>query len=351
MKHLILLTCIFSYLANATHATAGGVDSGGGKSIVCRNADGKITSAELLDIYEGRILNQRTPLADHATYKEQLNKLVDKVETFGPQPFNTHNSFRGQVSGMVSQVVMLPNNVHLEPTSDALNAISAPQGCKIEQLAIYVTRLGKLLIDAEIWDSIDDTNRAALMLHETIYRILRSEGGETDSFYTRQVVSYYLSVPQAESIDAGVPAEAYECTAAPNAESLSPGASFYIYKNTEGRGPNYFVIQTNVANSIQMFTKTTNLILLSIDTILGNYNLGELVGADNFTNKPSVLSYFVGTKIGADGGAANPGLQAKLQFKPGVDRMNFSIGFTRPDRPLDDLTMYQLTCMPKQKRL
>ncbi|HVK61068.1 MAG TPA: hypothetical protein VM432_05940, partial [Bdellovibrionales bacterium] len=33
---------------------AGGVDGGGGKSVVCRNRGGDVVSAEVLDLFEGR---------------------------------------------------------------------------------------------------------------------------------------------------------------------------------------------------------------------------------------------------------------------------------------------------------
>lgn len=36
-------------------ALAGAVDGGGGKGVVCRDQSGKISSAELLDLYEGRV--------------------------------------------------------------------------------------------------------------------------------------------------------------------------------------------------------------------------------------------------------------------------------------------------------
>ncbi len=52
MKSAFIGLLLFGAMANAT---VGGVDGGGGKSVVCRDNSGAITSAEVLDLYEGRI--------------------------------------------------------------------------------------------------------------------------------------------------------------------------------------------------------------------------------------------------------------------------------------------------------
>ena len=49
-----LVTVLLLASSVSSSSFAGGMEGGGGKSVVCRNTDGTIRSAEVLDLYEGR---------------------------------------------------------------------------------------------------------------------------------------------------------------------------------------------------------------------------------------------------------------------------------------------------------
>ncbi|MFY7991861.1 MAG: hypothetical protein ACOVP4_01095 [Bacteriovoracaceae bacterium] len=162
----------------------------GGYSVVCRNPTTKqITSAELLDVFEGRNLH----------YLEYSNNPVLKSEDFINFSLNyletVNKNFRDAVSDEVkkleAKIIYIPENLVLEPTNDAFPTLGR-KDCKFEQLATY-TDDNKLYVSKEIYSALDELNKAALRLHEAIYIIAR-KADQKDSKATRVIVSGSLAL-------------------------------------------------------------------------------------------------------------------------------------------------------------
>lgn len=180
MKYFIPLMLIaFSVLA--------GEKGNGGYSIVCRDESKQITSAELLDIYEGRILYKRTYAVDQNSMEELIQRGKERVQNFGY--FLT--KLEKELKLIEQNEVFIPIGNELEPTDDAFPVIRKT-GCKFEQLANY-TDSGELLISQEIFDHLDNINRAALYLHEAIYSIRRKSVGDVTSKVTRKMVAHLMA--------------------------------------------------------------------------------------------------------------------------------------------------------------
>ncbi|RYZ79308.1 MAG: hypothetical protein EOP04_28010, partial [Proteobacteria bacterium] len=63
-------------------AMTGAISGGGGKGVVCRNADGAITSARTLDLYEGEVLyNLRYNAGVKLTVEYQIQKALAVIPT------------------------------------------------------------------------------------------------------------------------------------------------------------------------------------------------------------------------------------------------------------------------------
>lgn len=176
-------------LALPVLAQGSGVGNGG-YSVVCRNPTTKqITSAELLDIFEGRNLH----------YLEYSNNPVLKSEDFINFSLNyletVNKNFRDAVSDEVkkleAKIIYIPENLVLEPTNDAFPTLGR-KDCKFEQLATY-TDDNKLYVSKEIYSALDELNKAALRLHEAIYIIAR-KADQKDSKATRVIVSGSLAL-------------------------------------------------------------------------------------------------------------------------------------------------------------
>ena len=170
----------------------GGMSGGGGRAIVCRNADRSIRSAELLDLYEARVLFGLTLRSAESDLDRELNRSFATLElnlswdlTSDPtevaddiQMFHTYSTF-----------IAYPNV--LKSVDDSEEPV-IPQDCAIEQAA-YFYQDQRLLIQKEIWDSFDDLNKSALYVHEMTYFMARAFDDVTNSRTARKYVGYFFS--------------------------------------------------------------------------------------------------------------------------------------------------------------
>lgn len=168
----------------------------GGYSVVCRTEQGQITSAELLDIYEGRVIYKRT----YAVNQNSVEDLID----IGRERVAKYAHFLSKLDreiGLINQnLIFIPEGNELESTDDAFPPIKK-RGCKFEQLANYQDS-GEVLVSQEIYDQLDNVSKAALILHEAIYSFRRKALGEITSVNTRKLVAQMMAlVPDENVID------------------------------------------------------------------------------------------------------------------------------------------------------
>ncbi len=179
MKAIFLVTGLLA-LGMVDNAKAGGVDGGGGKSIVCRNAAGEITSAETLDLYEGRIMFGKN-------IAETAEPMVVQIETALNQiPANSRGLIEIYVNLVRTNMKITPPGTKLLPIDDSFEVI-VPKDCSAEQAANYYSDK-LILISGDIWTSLTETGKAALILHEAIYASNRLVGA-TNSRQSRHIVA------------------------------------------------------------------------------------------------------------------------------------------------------------------
>ncbi len=161
----------------------------GGYSVVCRDSNGIINSAELLDIYEGRILYhldyQNNEIEVDSLVHVALNRTSDNVSFYG--------KLSREIEHIRENTVFIPDGHELELTEDAFPIIKK-KGCNYEQLATY-TLDDKLIISEEIYRKLDNLNKAALYIHEAVYAIRRKALNENSSFASRKVTAHLMSSP------------------------------------------------------------------------------------------------------------------------------------------------------------
>lgn len=181
MKYIILAYLLF------IHPTVyAGEKGNGGYSVVCRNESGQIVSAELLDLYEGRIIYKKSYLPSENSIDEIIQISLRKIDD------NTFLNFiKNELSKFEKNKIFIPSGNELEPTDDALPTIRK-KGCNFEQLANYQSS-GEILISEEIYNHLDNKNKAALTLHEVIYSIRRKSVRDVTSQVTRKIVSQLLA--------------------------------------------------------------------------------------------------------------------------------------------------------------
>jgi len=218
-------------------AQAGPGLSGGGQGVVCRSPDGKVVSAELLDLAEAReyfVLEAKIH-PDSESYLAIASQYADMLDSSIPtaEPaIRWSTSINGQLKASgydLNPGILLSKNQKSRAVWDSVNRIDkekllipgdnfkmiaiedshprvAPSsaGCGIEQIATFSDGDGKIRIIGNVWVKLDTVNKAALLIHEALYQSLRQDG-EDSSDRTRKTVGYIFSGMQFQWILDGLP--------------------------------------------------------------------------------------------------------------------------------------------------
>lgn len=245
MKSFIYLFFCFGSL----FTFAGTAVSGGGGAIVCTSKDGKIKSAQVFDLFEGEILYGLPKFISTNTLSHYLTKTKETLKNLSP-----NYSYIADLMDLVqSNIKYLPSGVHLTTVNDS-NPTALPSGCELRQLAHYIDD-SLVLIDSDIWTVLDDLNKAALIVHEAVYRFER--GPDTvDSRHARKIVGHLLSDTILEPILEGVPDNPLFCWAFQKdfENSFSYTYKFYYLPI---RNSSNVVLQFEYIHGLPLYSKTT----------------------------------------------------------------------------------------------
>lgn len=200
IKKDLIMNNIFLFLALLTSLSvwAGNEKGNGGDAIVCRNQAGEITSAELLDYFEGRSFRRIPHVFDgyisHEQYLKNLAKKLNYFDEYKFKDFETESlSFLKAVneyleSSQQSQVGYVFTDSPLVDVPDSKH-LSIPANCQVEQLAVRVNQVyaedPKFMIQGEILKSLSDDGVRGLILHEMIYKVFADMLGNNDSTKAR----------------------------------------------------------------------------------------------------------------------------------------------------------------------
>ncbi|WP_408096560.1 hypothetical protein ACJVC5_16095 [Peredibacter sp. HCB2-198] len=187
MKQYLLVATMLAGLLFCLKVMAAGEKGNGGYSIVCRDSNYQITSAELLDTYEGRLLFKKNYAVELNSVEELVKVAQERVRKY----VLFASKLNKEINLIEKNLIFIPEGHELESTDDAFPVIKK-KGCEFEQLANY-TEAGEVFVSQEIYNHLDNVNKAALILHEAIYSIRRKALGETTSQNTRRLVSQLMA--------------------------------------------------------------------------------------------------------------------------------------------------------------
>jgi hypothetical protein len=208
-------------LLTALTAHAGGVDGGGGKSVVCRDGKGRIRSIELLDLWEARVLYRRNLVPSRKPLAKQVSEAIDLLKNAVENPASQIDPRTGKtISGTEETKLRLENvawfflngnsavrrlhGITLNPTPDSSEP-AYPKDCQVEQVVNYINAFpAQILINQDLWEKMNSTQQAALIVHEAFYRFLR-DYNETNSVRVRRAVGYIFSGHSFPSLEATLP--------------------------------------------------------------------------------------------------------------------------------------------------
>lgn len=160
----------------------------GGDAVVCRDSEDRKT-AELLDYYEARTL--RGIIIDMGpadlSVQSKADLALDRIARVRPEwaaryAHRIQNFYRDAQFLKGYSLQDIPDSRHL----------TLPNGCKIEQLVIQrpvrPENEALFLVNEDLWDLLDNTNKAGILLHEAIYEEALKMGAK-NSINTRYLNS------------------------------------------------------------------------------------------------------------------------------------------------------------------
>jgi hypothetical protein len=234
-SYLLIAAFIVTVVSNLAGGI-GGLDGSGGKVHICRSWFLPDT-AELFDFYEGRKQHGFMVILNDEPVAVQVSEAIKRLGMGrGPE-------FTEQLQKMANFVLASKgpsmDQVGLMPVDDSKHIILPEEGCEFEQVANY-TKNNQILINQEIWDLLDNTNKAGLIVHEALYKILRTYGA-TDSVRVRFAVAMAFAQINTKELFADVPQDALSCHSVKDSNgSFYPGTSFYAFNDTNGNLMLYF---------------------------------------------------------------------------------------------------------------
>ena len=243
----ILFVILFPFLG-----LAGDWSSSGGNAVACLNENGSIVSAELLDLYEGRVLEGKEKVHYSVDTSKSYLEIAKIIAAKLDRIMETQNFFEKIVEDINKEIIFLPKNVELLPISDS-NHFITPKGCKVYQLANFRSN-NKIYVDSNLWTALDKVNKAALLVHEGLYYYLRTIFGERSSFRTRRAVANLFAGTRftpTTHVESSVK-EWEICETLDQEHSLMPFAKFLTYKNSDG----HLIFQFWALNGTPMIGKS-----------------------------------------------------------------------------------------------
>ncbi len=177
-----------------SRAFAGGEVGNGGNVIVCTDSSGNVKSVEVLDYYELRLNGGALSLNPNlVTYQEKLIELFNRWDEVAPKRMEQYKKWLNefQTDAGIYSGIEIP---HIPDTG----SIAIPQGCKPISIAFQraddeiFPGTKRYVINKDLWDYMNETQKAGLVLHELIYREAIKAGHAT-SLPTRFFNGYLSS--------------------------------------------------------------------------------------------------------------------------------------------------------------
>jgi hypothetical protein len=203
---LISMTAVLAFLQPLALAHAGERGGNGGGSIVCSDSSGAISKAFMLDLWEAANLplasngyNSLTiPSDPNTTFHDQLWHAIDKIDRAAPRHVSYFIADRArEIESQLAREVRSVKMSRISDSSDYAMPDIPGLTCEREQLANY-SEVNGLVIRKAVWDALDETGKAALILHEAIYKTERdlafAVGKNSD--HTQELVAWAFSTSQ-----------------------------------------------------------------------------------------------------------------------------------------------------------
>ncbi|MGZ3707707.1 MAG: hypothetical protein ACXWPM_02605 [Bdellovibrionota bacterium] len=195
----IPVAILIALVPTLVHAEGADHAGNGGAAIACRDAGGNVQKAYLLDTWEGANLPwkennyQPFPIVHDSvsTREQQIAHALHKISLSSDYAYR---KVKEAVEDVTKRLQIRPFKMKQIPDSNDFALPDEPGlDCQREQLANYTEQFG-IIVNERIWNRLDATDQAALVLHEAIYKLDREPPtSATTSDHARKFVAYLFS--------------------------------------------------------------------------------------------------------------------------------------------------------------
>lgn len=204
MKKVCLVFITSLVLPMLTHASLATEGVGGGGGVLCETPEG--TTLELLDFWEAHSLrNMRIPKVS-GDPEEQALKALRRWFSENPSLTMSERIELGEILGrIVSRIAydadtFIPADIEFLPPSDALAKI-VKRGCRLVGIATYYDVSNVIRLDRRHYLNLSDTDKAGLLVHETVYRFMRKHLHVPNSVTARGITACLFSQDRCPEMD------------------------------------------------------------------------------------------------------------------------------------------------------
>jgi formylglycine-generating enzyme required for sulfatase activity len=173
---------VAAFVALSAPTAKAGVGTHGGIGMSCKNANGALSSVELLYLVEGRELYGFAIANSGASVDEQITGALAKLPD---EAFRKY--FTREIQKIRNEQRVIDAKYILVPTGDYSTPI-IPKNCDLVQIAIYYGRESKVLLNQDLFNMLGNADKAALYIHEAAYKLFRDATKATSSDEARQLV-------------------------------------------------------------------------------------------------------------------------------------------------------------------
>lgn len=171
-QQLIFLGILFFSFSGI--AGGGHVVGNGGYVLECHFND--VTKWLSYDLQEGMILNQLAPKYSSAkSYQEKANNILNRIQKLNPFRSKLYKEW---LLKFENESQFLELNIDLVNIPDISVGV-IPKNCQLRQAVVQISSPAngenRYLINSTLWRHLDENQKAALVLHELIYREAISE--------------------------------------------------------------------------------------------------------------------------------------------------------------------------------
>lgn len=184
-----LIVALLTMTSIVTFARGGDYKGNGGNVIYCPL---KAAPYEVFDLFEARVAHGfKIDFAKGTEYREILESMFLRIARLNP---SRADLYRGFAKDFAKEIRLMPN-AQLEVLPGDEGWAPLEPGCERKQAIVQFKNLNmngfRYFVDADIWNKLDEQNKAALALHEFIYR----EGlSDANDFTNSLGVRYFNSV-------------------------------------------------------------------------------------------------------------------------------------------------------------